>query len=182
MCISDIKSCKKCSICIHQEPLIDECTCCDGFWVGLSAKLSNTVKARPLDSSTKSGSLLDECEKSFDHIKMYRTNLVKCAPLTEQGKLRYPNEMEINSCLQNLVDEIKELRPKIVILLGKRVEMAVGSYFGIKFEADGAFSYKCVIDDGINYLSIQHPSYINIYRRAYISDYIRGISDAVKNI
>ena len=51
----------------------------------------------------------------------YKTNLVKCLPLTEQQKLRYPSKKEMDKCFDNLVSEINAMSPKIVFLLGEKV-------------------------------------------------------------
>lgn len=179
MCLSDIRDCEACGLCKNQKPLLDSIESCDGFWIGLSAKITKDADERPLDPSTKSGTLLSEFESMFETLNMYRTNLVKCAPLDRKGKLRYPNKREINACLGNLDREIEELDPKVIILLGKKVEEAVGSHFSIEFEEWGDFSYKCEVANGRYFLSVHHPSYIQVYKRAFISEYIQGIRDSL---
>ena len=64
----------------------------------------------------------------------YKTNLVKCLPLTEEQKLRYPNRKEIDSCFEHLVGEIQVMSPKIVFLLGEKVYSSVGKHLKINFE------------------------------------------------
>lgn len=99
--------------------------------VGLSAKnnvLSNTI---PLDNSTKSGRivLLMENVAARFNSTIYRTNLVKCPPMGEDGKLRYPSSFEITDCFPNLLHEIEIIQPKLVVLFGKIVQSAFKNYF-----------------------------------------------------
>lgn len=55
-----------------------------------------------------------------NEVSTYKTNLVKCLPLTEQQKLRYPSKKEMDKCFDNLVSEINAMSPKIVFLLGEK--------------------------------------------------------------
>ena len=68
--------------------------------------------------------------------------MVKCVPLNDQRKLRYPNRKEIDSCFCNLQKEIKELSPQIVFLLGEKVYSAIEKHFGIKFDKWEEFHYS----------------------------------------
>jgi len=78
-------------------PLLDEYKDeCDVMWVGLSAKKIKEKKySYPLASDTNSGKVILEIEKMLPNISFYKTNLVKCLPLNEKGKIRYPNNHEI---------------------------------------------------------------------------------------
>lgn len=85
------------------------------MWVGLSAKKVEDVdKNYPLENNTNSGKLIEEIEKKRDDLIYYKTNLVKCLPLNEEEKLRYPTENEMEMCIKNLLIEIRELKPKVV--------------------------------------------------------------------
>lgn len=55
-------------------------------------------------------------------MSVYRTNLVKCAPIDSEKRLRYPNDKEINACFEKLTDEINNIAPKLIILLGILLE------------------------------------------------------------
>ncbi|MBE5704597.1 uracil-DNA glycosylase family protein [Blautia luti] len=64
--------------------------------------------------------LIQKIEELCGEVITYKTNLVKCLPLTEEQKLRYPNRKEIDSCFEHLVGEIQAMSPKIVFLLGEK--------------------------------------------------------------
>ena len=177
-----IRECDRCRLCKHQKPLIDEVDACCVFWVGLSAKIATYDGEKPLSSTTNSGGLLCEVEKKCTGIPMYRTNLVKCAPLTEAGKLRYPNQNEIDSCLPHLRFEIEELAPQIVFLLGSKVSDAVSRFFSIEFDKWDGFNYSYEIYNNIYFVPIHHPSYIYVYKRKMIGEYVDGLLRMVNQI
>lgn len=116
--IEQIRKCQKCSLCFNQKPLLDLEKDCQVFWVGLSAKKIKSYQETPLSSETNTGMLIHKIEKLCENVSFYKTNLVKCLPLTEQKKLRYPNRKEINCCFEHLVNEINTMSPKIVFFIG----------------------------------------------------------------
>lgn len=48
----------------------------------------------------------------------YLTNVLKCRPVDKKGRNRKPRKGEIELCGTWLKDEIKEVEPKIIVLLG----------------------------------------------------------------
>lgn len=177
-----IKNCGRCGLCKHQKPLVDDVENCRVFWVGLSAKISTYEDEKPLSPRTNSGGLLCEVERKCMGIPMYRTNLVKCAPLNETGKLRYPNRKEIDLCLPHLKFEINELEPQIVFLLGSKVIDAVSRYFSIEFDKWDEFSYSFQKHGSAYFVPVHHPSYICVYRRKRMDEYIRGIEKVINQL
>ena len=140
--IKQIHDCQKCGLCINQKPLLDTEKRCQVFWVGLSAKKAITDTEIPLSPETNTGMLIQKIENLCCNVVTYKTNLVKCLPLTEQQKLRYPNKKEIDSCFGNLLKEIHTMSPKIVFLLGEKVYSSVGKHLNIDFEKWNDFEYK----------------------------------------
>lgn len=123
--IEQIRKCQKCGLCFNQKPLLEGKKECQIFWVGLSAKIIKNEDEIPLSPDTNTGMLIQKIEQMLGEVDTYKTNLVKCVPLNEQNKLRYPNKKEIDSCFGNLKKEIKELSPRIVFLLGEKVYSSV---------------------------------------------------------
>jgi uracil-DNA glycosylase len=149
----------------------------DVFWVGLSAvRFDEDQEKRPLSALTASGSLVHQMEEPFkERLKFYKTNLVKCVPLKDD-RIRYPLEHEMENCLPNFEWEVAQLKPKTVFLLGKQV-----ATFVLKRMTKGApsldedFRYSSTKVDGIDFVPIHHPSYILIYKRKVIDQYVKGI-------
>ena len=164
--LEKIKKCHNCNLCKNQKPLLDNISVSDVMWVGLSAKKVLDVSLSiPLCNDTNSGKIIELIENKLPNIKFYKTNLVKCLPLDDNGKLRYPTVNEMNSCVENLILEIKELNPKIVFVLGKNTYNFIYKYFK-----------KNNIDIN-NLIYLEHPSYIYVYKRKYIDDYIKKVID-----
>lgn len=108
-----ISKCNNCNLCLNQPPLLDNLCKSDIIWVGLSAKrIDNLNKSVPLDNDTNTGRIIQQIEKEMPSFTFYKTNLVKCLPLDENQKLRYPNEDEMNKCINNLLCEIEIVKPK----------------------------------------------------------------------
>lgn len=173
--IEQIRKCQKCGLCSNQKPLLDKKKECKIFWVGLSAKKVCSDTEIPLSPETNTGMLIQKIEELLNEIPTYKTNLVKCVPLNEQQKLRYPNKKEIDSCFDNLQEEIKELSPKIVFLLGEKVYSSVGKHFNIEFDKWDSFDYSYKEYNGIYYVPIHHPSYIYVYKRKKVDQYVKSV-------
>ena len=140
------------------------------MWVGLSAKKVEDVnKNYPLENNTSSGKIIEEIEKKRDDLTFYKTNLVKCLPLNEEGKLRYPTENEMEMCIKNLLMEIRELKPRVVFLLGNNVSKFVTQY-----------CEKNSIKTDVKVFSVEHPSYICVYKRKNKDAYIKKIIDEIE--
>lgn len=180
--IEQIRKCQKCGLCFNQKPLLDVEKECQVFWVGLSAKKKLSDEDVPLSTETNTGMLIQRIEEMCEEVSTYKTNLVKCLPLTEQQKLRYPNRREIDSCFENLVNEIYAMSPRIVFLLGEKVYSSVGKHLKIEFEKWNEFEYHYKEYKGTYYIPIHHPSYIYVYKRKYMDEYIESVGKIIKQL
>lgn len=179
--IEQIKCCRKCGLCLNQQPLLDEECKCQVIWVGLSAKMITCDGEKPLSSHTNSGMLISQIEAALDDVTTYKTNLVKCVPL-EGKKLRYPNAKEIDCCFHNLKKEIRELSPRIVFLLGEKVYTSVGKHMNIQFKKWNEFDYQYLEHDGVYYIPVHHPSYISVYKRKQAELYVHSIEGLARKL
>lgn len=170
-----LKSCKRCGLRKNQEPIYEKVSHADIFWVGISAKKCKNENDRcPLAESTNTGKIIKSIEDTCQNYKYYRTNLVKCVPLDKDRKIRYPTKSEINSCMVNLRYETKLLRPKLVVTLGKLVFYSLIRDH-VKEYSINSFSYRTGKYDNIQILNIPHPSYIYIYKRSNLFEYINQV-------
>ncbi|BEH09897.1 hypothetical protein GSUET_15090 [Geobacter sulfurreducens subsp. ethanolicus] len=152
------------------------------MFVGLSSKPGTEA----LCSSTNSGKLICEIEKHIAQaLSVHKTNLVKCAPLDTKGKLRYPTLEEMKACLPRLLMEIDHYQPRAIVPLGGQVSKFMLSElisnprfegFSDDFQYD-AFSFK-----GRIVLPVHHPSYVWIYRRKRIPQYVDAVSDLLLEV
>ncbi len=101
--------------------------------------------------------------------------MVKCVPLMED-KIRYPIDEEMERCFPNFETELSELQPRTVFLLGKQVSKFVFKKLKKQVpDLDENFRYTTTKIDGINFISVHHPSYILIYKRKSLDSYIKNI-------
>lgn len=180
--LEQIRKCQKCGLCLNQKPLLDTERNCQVFWVGLSAKKALSDLEIPLSPETNTGLLIHKIEAELAKVTTYKTNLVKCVPLDEKQKLRYPNKKEIDSCFNNLQKEIDKLAPKIVFLLGEKVYSSVGRHLNMKFDKWDEFDYSYKEYNGIYYIPVHHPSYIHVYKRKKMDIYIKSIKQIVSSL
>lgn len=177
--LEELRFCSSCVLCQQQKPLLAVPKQSQVFWVGLSAKKITYAGEGPLAATTNSGKLLDRVAASCPGISFYKTNLVKGVPLDERQQLRYPNNQEINACFSNLEKEINALTPKIVFLLGTQVTATVGQRFGLAFKGWEGFAYGYLQYKQVYYIPIQHPSYIYVYKRKQVEEYLRSIEKLI---
>lgn len=179
--INELKSCTNCELCMNQLPLVHNVSECDVFWLGLSAvrSIPNDV---PLSATTNSGKLIKEIESFLPLVDFYHTNLVKCLPLLNE-KIRYPNTMEMKACYFNLLDEIDYFQPKIIFLLGKQVSNFVLNQFGnTNLSISPTYDYESYKFDNTLLVPVHHPSFILVYKRKNINDYIHGITSIINKV
>lgn len=74
----------------------------------------------------------------------------------------------MQDCINNLLIEIDILNPKIILVLGKLTFNFIEKHF-IKNNIDKS-----------KLIYIEHPSYIYVYKRKYINDYINKVVDICK--
>jgi len=175
-------SCENCNLCNNQKPLLDKQSFSDILWVGLSAKKVDCIETSiPLSNDTNSGKIIESIEKEFNNLYFYKTNLVKCLPLDEKNKLRYPEKEEMEACFENLIYEIKTLKPKIVFLLGNKVaNFVIKNLNNKKFLSSIPNSLKETINN-ITFETVYHPSYIYVYKRKEKDIYIENIKLKISN-
>lgn len=157
----------------------------DVMWVGLSHKkvVAGEVFA-PLGANTNSGKVVWEIESKLPKLSFHRTNLVKFAPLDERGKLRYPTNSEMENDFLSLTREIEVFKPKIIFLLGSKVSdfvLKIKKHKPIKSRDD----WRCCVQtqiDGIYFVSIFHPSYVYVYKRKRLDEYVNTVHQIVKDL
>lgn len=163
-----ITKCNKCDISCNQKPLVNNMRESDIMFLGISAKIKEKEDEMPLSENTNSGKLIKMIEERLleenNNLLCYRSNMVKCVPLNEDGKIRYPDNLEIENCIENLEYELNIVKPKLVVFLGRLVEK---------------YLKKKIIELGYNVITIYHPSYIYVYRKKEIEKYVEESS---KNI
>ncbi|MGB8815682.1 MAG: uracil-DNA glycosylase family protein [Minisyncoccia bacterium] len=152
------------------------------MWVGISAKKdTSSKKSMPLNADTKTGKLVAEIEGQCSSLFFYKTNLVKFAPLDSKGKLRYPTFDECAKYYPKLLKEIKEIKPRVVFLLGNKTAKFVMNQLGF---TSAKLSYKFQVYEykKVWYVPIHHPSYIMVYKRKEKDQYIQAVKVVIERL
>ncbi len=177
-----ITNCTRCTLCKNQKPLLDNERKVDVMWVGISAKrIKNIETETPLQADTNTGRLVADIEAECPDLQFYKTNLVKCLPLDEGGKLRHPSSFECSLCYPNLLEEIQRVRPQVIFLLGGKVTKFIMGKIGIKV-LKLSYDYEAFQHNNKWYVPIHHPSYISIYRRKEKDVYIQSVRVVLKRL
>lgn len=177
-----ISTCTACPLYMNQCPLLDHVRKTDVMWVGLSAKrVADPETSVPLDADTNSGRLFAEIEAACSPVRFYKTNLVKCLPLNEQGKLRYPTLSECSACAPNLDFELNLVSPTVVFLLGAKVASFVLRRLELERVEDVA-NYTAIEYQRKYFVPIPHPSFIAAYRRKTKHEYVTRVQDLIEQL
>jgi len=180
--LNDIRKCRNCVLCKNQPPLVQQSVAADIFWVGLSAvKIADNTEI-PLSPRTNSGKLINSIELLSPTKSFYKTNAVKCLPL-KKDKIRYPSVSEMKGCYTHLTTEIQHFSPKLIFLLGKQVASFVLKESGVSdVSLDANFNYSPITIDNYTYIPIHHPSFVLVYKRKKLSNYIDSLDSMIKSI
>jgi DNA polymerase len=178
-----IRNCQECDLCKNQIPLVQNNTKqIDVFWVGLSAVKAKDESEIPLSPTTNSGKLIHSIEFTFSaDVSFYKTNIVKCLPLKDD-KIRYPSISEMKKCYSHLETEINTFNPKIIFLLGKQVADFVLNRYNMQVSLDDNFDYNKYSIEQYRLVPIHHPSFILVYKRKKLSDYLHGIENIIETL
>jgi DNA polymerase len=121
-----------------------------------------------------SGKLLDQAFSQTSIVKnqIYITNVVKCHP----PKNRKSKKQEISNCSPYLDQELKLIKPKVIICLGKDA----WAYLKIPITKP---CNKTVLVNGKNTTIhfVYHPSYIMRQKKPIRQQYINSLASVVKS-
>ncbi|ADM89699.1 putative uracil-DNA glycosylase, family 4 [Candidatus Zinderia insecticola CARI] len=149
------------------------------FFIGEGPGKMEDLKGYPFIG--KSGKLLNYLINKLKYKKkeIYITNVIKCISKNIKNKNIFPNKKEILKCLFYLKKEIKIIKPKIIITLGKIAFSSIFNInknkFTIKKNKNKIYYYY-----NIPLISIYHPSYL-LRNNFIINKYIKSLL-FIKNI
>lgn len=146
------------------------------FFVWLSHKLwKNWDVLDAFCDSTQSWKIIsDIIISSQKEDFIYKMNLVSWVPINEKWKIRYPDIDEKEAWLKDLIDKISLFKPKIVFLFWKQVSDFVIKKSKLEKMSDNEYKYWETI-----VIFAPHPSYIAVYKRKNVGDYISFITNKI---
>ncbi len=116
------------------------------MFVGEAPGREEDLQGRPFVGAA--GKLLTETMEKFGlkREKVFITNILKCRPPNN----RDPKPEEIEACFNYLVRQIYEIKPEVIVCLGRHSAREILSFFGKKFRgitADRGKVFEAEIDD-----------------------------------
>jgi len=145
------------------------------YFIGLSVK----PMCDHLAPETRTGNIIEHIINKLPSVKTIKTNLVKIAPIDQEGNLRYPNTTEMQLGWYELKNEINRTDPDLLVALGQQVSLFLRLQMGVqpaKPQLPPDFSYEMYLSQcQSKILSIHHPSFIYVYRRKEIENYVENV-------
>ena len=149
------------------------------YIVGLSVK----PDCEHLDPETKTGHVVQQIINRLPSAKIIRTNLVRTPPLNKDGKLRYPSESEMALGWDELKSELHQTGYQLLVALGYQVSSFLRSQMGIRptrSQLPPDFSYRDHVPSSLSpILTVHHPSFVLIYRRKHLENYINNVVGSI---
>jgi len=158
----------------HGKPII--------YFIGLSAK----PDCDHLSSQTCTGNVVEQIIHGLPDVTSVKTNLVRTIPVDQRGKLRYPDSAEMEQGWKDLQNEINQMSPHLLVTLGHQVSFFVRTQMGVqpaKPQLPADFSSKTYLSQSRPYLlSVHHPSFVFVYRRKYIANYVSSVIQSISSL
>src|SRR5712691_6680203 len=118
----------------------------------------------------QAGRMLNDCiiQAGLSRDDLWICNAVRCRPwkpaMTPRGEIRknrVPEQHEIDCCHGYLDDELKQVRPKVIVCLGKEAALSVLGFDGLHggvLENQGRVQWSSVYNAWV--ITSVHPSYL----------------------
>ena len=152
------------------------------YFVGLSAK----PNCDHLSPQTNTGIIIEQIIHGLPYITSIKTNLVRTPPIDQKGNLRYPNFSEMEQGWKELQNEMDQMFPDLLVTLGQQVSFFLRSRMGVqpaKPRLPADFSSEIYLSQSEpNLLSVHHPSFVFIYRRKYIENYVNNVVQSISSL
>ncbi|MCE4611366.1 MAG: uracil-DNA glycosylase [Desulfurococcales archaeon] len=130
--VKTIKSCTRCPLHASRKNAVPGEGPLDAevMVVGEAPGRSEDEQGRPFVGAA--GKLLDRLlgEAGLERGRVYITNIVKCRPPNN----RDPKPEEIQACLPYLIEQIKTIRPKVIIAVGRIAGSTLYKLAGLRWE------------------------------------------------
>lgn len=142
----------------------------DFLFVGLAPGRNGAEKTGIPFTKDKSGRLFRKMVSVIESegYTVSVTNIVKCNPLNDLGNNRNPTPLEICKCSIHLEREIRIVKPRMIIILGKVTEKFLNIS---RTQVSNKAKVKSSIGGNIPTLTIFHPSAVANYHKKSESEY-----------
>lgn len=109
----------------------------------------------------RAGEILEGCLREVGLLRasVFITNAVRCRPTTPTGRNRKPTTHEVDCCRGYLIDELREVKPRVIVTLGDVATTSlVGRRLGGVLENRGRISWSEELHAFV--IPTIHPAYV----------------------
>ena len=167
-----VENCRKCDIALGRKNIVNGVGNLNGKVMIIGEAPGYYEDKHGVPFVGNSGQLLDTMLNLIGLTRkdVYITNVIKCRPPNN----RNPLAVEINNCLPHLIEEIKTIKPKIIILLGG---IALNTYFRKSNLTVGKLKGYIIPSHNDSFvMTMYHPSYVlrNKHNVSLLKGYVQG--------
>ncbi|AGK60999.1 uracil-DNA glycosylase, family 4 [Archaeoglobus sulfaticallidus PM70-1] len=157
----EIKKCRKCKLWLTKQNYVPGEGNCKALivFVGEAPGREEDIHGRPFVGNA--GKLLTEMisrKLNLSRKDVFITNILKCRPPNN----RDPLEEEIKACKPYLIRQLKSIRPKAVVCLGRHSASLIFSFFGLEFNGiskERGKIYEVEVEWGkMKVIAVYHPA------------------------
>ena len=168
--MKQITNCKRCDISLNRNNIVNGVgNTSEGSMVLIGEAPGYMEDKLGLPFVGNSGKLLNTMLNliGLHRNDVYITNIIKCRPLNN----RNPLATEISNCNSYLHNEMKVIKPKIVVLLGG---VALNTFFGVSNLTVTKCKGYVIPYKGYRVMTVYHPSYVlrNNHNKGLLQGYV----------
>jgi len=130
----------------------------DVMFIGEAPGRDEDAQGRPFVG--RAGKLLDRllAEIGIERSEVFIGNVLKCRPVSIEGKDRKPTEQEISACSHFLDSQIEKIKPKVICTLGDTATHYILRKYGIKLDRISKIHGRVFEADKLEIIPLFHPA------------------------
>jgi len=128
------------------------------MFIGEAPGRDEDAQGRPFVG--RAGKLLDRllAEIEIGRNKVFIGNVLKCRPVSSEGKDRRPTEQEVSACSHFLDSQIEKIKPKVICALGDTATRYILRRYGIKPDGISRIHGRVFEADKLKIIPLYHPA------------------------
>jgi len=128
------------------------------MFIGEAPGRDEDAQGRPFVG--RAGKLLERllAEIGIRRSEVFIGNVLKCRPVSSEGKDRKPTEREVSACSHFLDSQIEKIKPKVICTLGDTATQYILRKYGIKPDAISKIHGKVFEADKLKIIPLYHPA------------------------
>ena len=128
------------------------------MFIGEAPGREEDLQGRPFVG--RAGKLLDRllAEIGIERSEAFIGNVLKCRPISSEGKDRKPTEQEVSACSQFLDSQIEKIKPKVICTLGDTATQYILRKYGLKPDGISKIHGRVFEAGKVKIIPLYHPA------------------------